>query len=261
MDNNVKKKKAAKAKAEEEALNRIIAWIAGGSVLWFLVTLLRKYWNHYTAAQIELRVALGTAVKILAVAGLLCAVAGVFWWNSAKKSGKSTRLPAVLSIFMAGVSFASFAAWFFSGIGTDLAWLVVPAVMLLAVIRELYPAEFFLIGCQGALGLLGTWFCDRGLGGQYSLYCYVYAGMAAVAVVALALLGHKAQGQDGELSLGGKTCRVFAKGSNYTPIYLGALVALGVLVAGAAGILAPALYAVSVAWLLVMAVYYTVKII
>ena len=73
MDNNVKKKKAARAKAEEEALNRILSWIAGGSVLEFLLMLLNKYWNHYTAAQIELRVALGTAVKFLAVAGLLCA--------------------------------------------------------------------------------------------------------------------------------------------------------------------------------------------
>ena len=63
MDNNVKKKKAARAKAEEEALNRILSWIAGGSVLEFLLMLLNKYWNHYTAAQIELRVALGTAVK------------------------------------------------------------------------------------------------------------------------------------------------------------------------------------------------------
>ena len=29
MDNNVKKKKAARAKAEEEALNRILSWISG----------------------------------------------------------------------------------------------------------------------------------------------------------------------------------------------------------------------------------------
>ena len=43
MDNNVKKKRAARAKAEEEALNRILSWIAGGSLLEFLLMLLNKY--------------------------------------------------------------------------------------------------------------------------------------------------------------------------------------------------------------------------
>lgn len=261
MDNNVKKKKAARAKAEEEALNRILSWIAGGSVLEFLLMLLNKYWNHYTAAQIELRVALGTAVKFLAVAGLLCAAAGAFWWNNARRNGNKTGLPAMLGLFMAGVSASCFGAWFFSGIGTTLACIAVPAVMLLAVVHELYPAEFFLVGCDGALGLLGVWVCDRGLSGQYTMLCYAYVAVAVVLMAAAALLSYKAQRQDGELILGGKSLRVFAKGANCTPVYLGTLVALAVLAAAVLGIRAAALYAVSVAWLLVMAVYYTVKII
>ncbi len=133
--------------------------------------------------------------------------------------------------------------------------------MLLAVVHELYPAEFFLVGCDGALGLLGVWVCDRGLGGQYTMLCYAYVAVAVVLMAAAALLSYKAQRQDGELILGGKSLRVFAKGANCTPVYLGTLVALAVLAAAVLGIRAAALYAVSVAWLLVMAVYYTVKII
>ena len=231
MDNNVKKKKAARAKAEEEALNRILSWIAGGSVLEFLLMLLNKYWNHYTAAQIELRVALGTAVKFLAVAGLLCAAAGAFWWNNARRNGNKTGLPAMLGLF--------------TGIGTTLACIAVPAVMLLAVVHELYPAEFFLVGCDGALGLLGVWVCDRGLGGQYTMLCYAYVAVAVVLMAAAALLSYKAQRQDGELILGGKSLRVFAKGANCTPVYLGTLVALAVLAAAVLGIRAAALYAVA----------------
>ena len=74
MDKNAKQKKAAKARAEEEALNRILCWITGGVVLEFLLLLLSRYWTHYTVDQIDLRLALGTAVKILAVAGLCCTV-------------------------------------------------------------------------------------------------------------------------------------------------------------------------------------------
>ena len=88
MDKNAKQKKAAKAKAEEEALNRILCWVAGGAVLEFLLLLLSRYWSHYTVEQIDFRVALGTAVKILAVAALCCAAGAGYWWNSARKKGQ-----------------------------------------------------------------------------------------------------------------------------------------------------------------------------
>ena len=90
MDKNEKELKAAKAKQDEAALNRVLFWIVGGALLEFLLLLLNRYYSSYTVAQIQLRVALGTAVKIMAVAALVCAVATAVWWRMARTNGKGS---------------------------------------------------------------------------------------------------------------------------------------------------------------------------
>lgn len=260
MDKNAKEIKAAKAREEEATINRILCCVVGGSVLEFLLMLLNRYWSHYTAAQIDLRVALGTAVKILAVAALACAVGALFWWNNARKNGKGTNLPGVLCLFMAGVSVSCFAAWIFSGLGLTLMCYVVAAVVILAIIYYLYQKEFFLIACQSALTLLGVWICEKGTGGAYAPLSYGYVVAAALLLLLAAGLCRKAQEGEGKLEWKGKKHRVFSKDANYGILYAGAVVALLVMVVAAIGVAPMILYAVAVAWLLIMAVYYTVKL-
>ena len=260
MDKNAKQKKAAKARAEEEALNRILCWITGGVVLEFLLLLLSRYWTHYTVDQIDLRLALGTAVKILAVACLFCTVGAGYWWNNARKSEKGTNLPGTLCLFMAGVSVSCFAAWIVSDVGLKLMSFAVPAIVILALIYYLYLHDFFFIACQSVLALLGVWLCSRGLGGGYSMVCYAYVAAAAVLLLAFAFLCRKAQGERGVVELGGRTWELLSKDANYGLLYAGAVIALVTLVVAAIGISSMVLYAVSVAWVLIMAVYYTVKL-
>ena len=137
MDKNAKQLKAAKERQEEAALNRVLCWIAGGAVLEFLLLLLNRYYSHYTVAQIELRVALGSAVKILAVAALACAAAGAFWWNNTRKNQKRGTLPGILTLFLAGVSISCFATWLFDTAGLRLMYLGVPCVIVLVMIYYL----------------------------------------------------------------------------------------------------------------------------
>lgn len=260
MDKMTKQTKAAKAKAEEEALNRVLCWVAGGAVLEFLLMLLNRYWSHYTAAQIDLRVALGTAVKILAVAALVCAAGALYWWQDVRKSGKSANMPGTLCLFMAGVSASCFGAWFFSEKGLELMCYLVPAVVVLALIYYLYQREFFLIAGQSALTLLGIWVCGRGLGSAQAWICYGYGAVVVLLAAGSALLCRKAQADNGAATLGGKKRQLFHKEANYALMYLGALVTVAVTLAAMLGLTQMALYGVAVAWLLVMAVYYTVKL-
>lgn len=260
MDKNVKKNKAEKAKEEEAALNCILCWVVGGAVLEFLLLLLNRYWVHYTVAQIELRVALGTAVKILAVAALACAAAAGFWWNSARQSGKKTGLPGALCLFLLGVSVSCFAAWFLSGAGVRLMYIAVPVVIVLVLIYYLYQHEFFLVACQSALALLGVWVCSRGLGGRYAALTYVYVVVAALLIGGGAWLCRKAQENGGRMELRGGKLRLFARDANYSILYAGAAILVLVLILSAVGISSVILYSVTVAWLLIMAVYYTVKL-
>lgn len=260
MDKNAKQKKAQKAKAEEEALNRILCWVTGGAVLEFLLLLLNRYWSHYTVEQIDLRIALRTAVRILAVAGLACAAGAGYWWNSARKSSKGTNLPGTLCLFMLGVSVSCFAAWFAPSVGLQMMSFAVPTVVILALIYYLYQHEFFLIGCQSSLALLGIWLCGRGADGSYKLICYAYVAVAAVLLLLSAFLCRKAQGDQGTVELAGKSRSFFSKDANYALLYAGAIISLVTLIVAAIGISSMVLYAVSVTWLLIMAVYYTVKL-
>lgn len=194
MDNNAKKKKAEKAKEEEAALNRILCWIVGGTVLWALVLFLNRYLIYYKVSEHPVHVAVDIAAKILAVAGLVCAAGAGYWWNNAKKSGRNVNMPATLCLFMAGASLTCFAAWTLYDVGLKIMNLAVPVVVVLAVVEHLYQREFFLICCQSVLALVGIWLCDKGLGGSYSIVCYAYVALAALLLVLSAFLCRKAQG-------------------------------------------------------------------
>lgn len=260
MDKNAKQLKAAKASQEEAALNRVLCWIAGGAVLEFLLLLLNRYYSHYTVAQIELRVALGTAVKVLAVAALLCAAAGAFWWNSARKNQKGTGLPGFLTLFLAGASISCFSTWLFDAAGLRLMYLAVPCAVVLVMIYYLYQHEFFLVACGSALSLLGTWVSSRGLGGGYAALAYGVVILSALAVLAGAALCRRAQANGGAVEYRNKKIQVVAKDANYALLYLSFAISMVVLAGAALGASSVILRAVAVAWLLIMAVYYTMKL-
>lgn len=77
MNKNTKQVKAAKAKAEEEALNRILYWVAGGSVMEFLLLLLNRYWSHYGPKTLQLRLVLEDVILWVGLAALAAAVGGL----------------------------------------------------------------------------------------------------------------------------------------------------------------------------------------
>ena len=116
------------------------------------------------------------------------------------------------------------------------------------------------MACSTAVSLLGSWLASRGVGGRYAFVVYIYAVLAAVAVLAAAGLIRKAQGAGGMVEYKGEKRRVFPKDANYSLLYLTAVITVAVLAAGALGVGAMILYGASAAWVLVMAVYYTVKL-
>lgn len=255
MDKNMKQTRAARAKAEEATLNRVLCWITGGSVLEFLLLLLNRYWSNYNPSMLPLKVVY-ISLKVLAVGALLCAAAALFWWYNARKAKKGAMLPAVLGLFMLGVSVSGFVFWFFLLPGLQLMYVAVPVVVLMALIYYLYQKEFFLIACQSVLALLCVWGSSRGHGPL--LYgCVILCALLTLASVGLS---RKAQEENGVIEIKKEKRRLFPKDANYALIYLGAIIALLVMILSAIGLAPMALYAVVAAWLLIMAVYYTVKL-
>ena len=260
MDKNVKQTKAAKAQAEEAALNRILCWVTGGAVLEFLMLLLNRYWINHRVSEIALWATLHTVVKVVAIAALVLAVGAFAWWRWAHNAGKGVNLPATLCLTLVGISAGSFATWLFSNTGVRVMYVLVPVVVVLALIYYLYQREFFLLSCQSALSLLGVWLCAMGLNSAKAFICYLYVVAAALAVLASAYLCYRLQAGKGVLEWEERKWKVFSKGANYTLLYVGAVLAMLTLIGAVLGLSQMILYGVSAAWLLVMAVYYTVKL-
>lgn len=260
MNKNTKQVKAAKAKAEEEALNRILYWVAGGAVMEFLLLLLNRYWSHYGPKTLQLRLVLEDVILWVGLAALAAAVGGAWLWVRAAREKKSVTLSAILCLMMLGISGGCLAAKFFGEPGILLMCFLVLAVAVLAILYYLYQREFFLLGCQGALVLIGLWICNRGLGGGKAVFCYLYVIGAVLVLLAMAVLCRKLQTGSGILEWGEKKRRVLPKEVNYTFLYVGFAVSLAVLICALLALPVRPLYAVEVAWLFVMAVYYTVKL-
>lgn len=258
MDKNVKKNKMAKAKAEEEALNSMLCWFVGGTVVEFLLVLLDRYWNHYTVSEIQFRVhILEPAVVALAFLALAGAGAAAYWW---KKGGMKARLPLTVSLVALGISAGCFAAWILGSAGLTVISTVVPGIIVLAIIFYLYQREFFLIACLSALGLLGIWLCSHGVSGRTGVVCWIYVLCALVLVGAAAWGCFLCQKENGSLTWKGKKLQLLSKEASYLLLYITAGVTAALLVCALVGLPAMALYAVAVALLLIMAVYYTVKL-
>jgi len=260
MDKNAKQIKAAKAKQEEATLDRILCWLAGGAVLETFLLLLDRYYCNTRIGEFWMLQGLKWGVRILAPAALVGAVVCAVIWIRGKKSGKGTDRPGAAALMLLGASVGCFVARWFKSSGLRLVYIGVPVIVALAVIYYLYQKEFFFQGADAALALMGTWVASNWLETKRSAVLLGVV-LAVVLILAGALVCRKAQTGLGKLRLGEKTVRVFTKDANYALLYLGAAVNAAVLIAAVLGLATAVLYGVAVAWVLAMAVYYTVKII
>lgn len=257
MDKNVKKNKLAKERADEEALNRIFAWIGGGAVVECFLLFLNRFWVNYYVSEINFRLnILDPLVKVLAFLALAGAVVAALRW----KKDTSKRLPLAVATVAVGISLGCFAAWLLGDAGITALYTAVPVITLLAVIFHLYQPEFFLISTLSAVGIFGVWLCSHGVSGRTAVVCWIYA-LAALTLIGLSVwFCFGCRKESGSFVWKGKQLLVFGKDTNYPLILVSAAVSAVVLVCALLGLPVMALYGISVAWLLVMAVYYTVKL-
>ena len=140
----------------------------------------------------------------------------------------------------------------------EILYIAVPAVTVLALIYYLYQREFFFSAALSALGLLGIKVAAQAESSP--LLGYGYLAVLAVLVLAGAVCFRLLQSHKGFWSVKGKAKEILPKNANYAMLYvtciLVAAVVIAALVLGALAVL----YGVLVAWLLILAVYYTVRL-
>ena len=255
---NKKEQQIQRAKQEDAILTKALWWIVGAVVLEALLLLLNQVYSHYTPAQIQLAVALRSVFTGLAIALPICFVLLLIWAVKAHKSEKHAGLSAALAIIVLALAACAVIIRVFDESGIRLLYVAVPAVAVLALIYYLYQREFFFAAVLSALGLLGVKVVPYHFG--FPAIAYGYAVVLGVALVGAVVVFRVMQAAGGKLRLKGNWVEVLPKSANYVLLYVTcavvAVVVIAALVLGALTLL----YGVLVAWLLILAVYYTVRL-
>ena len=256
---NKREQQAQRARQEDEILVKVLWWIVGAVVLEALLLLLNRYYVNYTVSQIDAMLALhDKVIPALAVAFPICFVVMLVLWLAARKRGKLVRLTAGLTLAFLALAVSAVVTYFFAASGIRFLYMAVPAVAVLVLIYYLYQREFFCAALLSALGLLAVRVVPRQVGHPVLSYGYTVA-LAVVVVAALVLLFRLRKSQ-GRLTIKGVPVRVLPKNANYALLYATCAVVAAVLLAALVLGSLTLLYGVLVAWLLILAVYYTVRL-
>lgn len=255
-----KKKAAAIKQQEDTALTRALVWFAAAMVIELLLLLVN---NIFTRGIPSWNFAndLANAMPVIAVGCLVCAAAAGFWCRKSSAAKKELAfLPLVLSVVFVVLA-GSAVLLRISLSALDLLKVAVPGLGVLALVYYLYQKEFFLSALCSGVTLLGLWVVKRGSTRvPFAAGLCIAAGIVVLAaVLVLAILLKK---KNGVLTIRGKRVALFGKQTNYLPVFLSC--ALGVLALCACLVLGEAaafylLFAL-LAWLLLLLVYYTVKL-
>lgn len=256
-------KRAARSHKEDAILNRVLIWFGAAVVVELVLLLLNRYYINITTAPGEIEFA-GALLKawpviigVAAAGTVVCLLWAIFW----AKGGKRIVLPAALTGVFLAVLVISVVTYRFYDTGVQFLCGAVPAAAVLALVYYLYQHEFFAVTVLSALGILGLWLFRRA-GGGHQILVYAYAAVLAVVLLAAVLLCRSLSAKGGVLTLSGKKLQIFPGNASYGMIYLTcAIVAAAVAAALVLGT-AAAYYLMFalVAWLFIMAVYYTVKL-
>ena len=253
-----KREKTERAKQEDAVLNKVLYWIVGAVVLEFLLLLVNRFYVSYTVAMLETALAIETALGVLSVVFPICFVLSLVWAALSRKKGREGRLPLFLTVLSAALAVCCIISRLFKGSGVHFLYIAVPVVAVLALVYYLYQREFFTVAVLCVLGILGVWMSQRT--GNHPMLVYGYMVVLAAILVVVVVLSRVLDSKGGVLTLGGRPWTVMPKSANYIMFYVTCAIVAVVVIASIFLGAHVALYGVMVAWLLVSAVYYTVKL-
>lgn len=258
-----KREKEKQRQQEDQALNKLLCWVCGAAVLIVILMLAKRYRVNFTVDELELAQGVFYASRVAAILGLVLAVAmgGLYWYRI--RAGKKDAWPAGLAVFFLGLAVGSFAVWHDSSSSTrtDFVIVLIIATAVLALVYYLYQRDFFVIAVALVVGFLGVWLISR-LG--RSKWTYLFTALAWVLFVAAVVGAQMLRKNKGTLKVKDREVRLLPVKANYVLILVSAglmgILLIAALALAGAGIPATVFYAVPVAWGLIMAVYYTVKL-
>lgn len=256
-------KKAEKRRQEDATLNRALLWFAAAVILEVLVLLIDRYYINFNTSteSIALATAILTGLKVVPVVCVLGAAGCAFWgWKRKKAGGSAGFAPVLLGGVLLAIAAGCVLILLFHAAAVQLLYILVPAGAVLALAFYLYQREFFFSICAAGLGMLGLWLVRKNGGGHDALV-YTYAVVAAIVLLAAACLVQMLRKSRGVMTRGERQYHILSQRTNFSLLTGTCLISLVALAAGVllGSTVAYYLMFAILAWLIVLLVYYTVK--
>lgn len=252
----------AREQMEDRAFNRMLLWLAATVVAELVMLLVNRFYVHARVEELGMVPTLRTVLGVAPVVGIILFVAFLFWGSRIRRNEAVVQegmLQFVLAAVFLAVGLGSLVMRTYGAAGAPMVLGVIPALGVLMLVFYLYQKEFFISAIAGALGILGMWLFRTTTGGV------TYYGYLVVALV-LILLGLgmmlSLKKKEGVLTLGGRSFHLLQPGAAYPAYYLTAVISAVILLAPLVLGAAVVYYAIWVmaAWLFILAVYFTSKL-
>lgn len=251
-----------KEQMEDRAFNRMLLWLAGTVLTEVVLLLVNRYYVHARVEELEHLATIHAILGFAPIVGVVLFAGFLYWGLQQKKKGDADRDGIIQIILAAAFLVMGFGAYGMRLYGASAAPLIlgiVPGLGVLMLVFYLYQKEFFGCAFVGGLGILGLWvFRTTGVGSHY----YLYLALALVIIAAGLALALKLKKANGDLTIRGKRVSLLQSGAAYPTYYITAAVTVVLLLAPLALGAAVAYYSIWVmaAWLFILAVYFTSKL-
>lgn len=254
--------RSQKEQMEDRAFNRMLLWLAGTVLTEVVLLLVNRYYIHARVEELDHLAAIHTILGIAPIAGVVLFVGFLYWGLQQRKKGDMNR-DGIIQIILASaflvMGLGAYGMRLFGVAAAPMILGIVPGLGVLMLVFYLYQKEFFACVFAGGLGILGLWVFRVTGGGTYY---YLYLVLVLVVLAAVLALALKLKKTDGEMVIRGKKVALLQPGAAYLTYYITAAITAVLLVAPLALGAAVAYYAIWVmaAWLFILAVYFTSKL-
>lgn len=254
-----KKQSEARRRQEDTALNHGLIWVGAAIVLEALLMLVNRYYINFRISDqgVALAELISGLMKYIRIGGPILGILCLVWAVLRFRKGEKAGLPTTLALACGALAICAHVAKTYQENGMRMLFFLVPAWAGLALVYYLYQKEFFLAASASGMSVLGLWFV-RATGGLGLESALMLVGIVIIAAIALWLkksggVLHKADGSE---------VSVLPKNASYLLIFASCVVGLAVVAAALALGATVSYYLIfaMVAWLFVLLVYYTVKL-
>jgi hypothetical protein len=254
-----KQKRSVKQHPPVDMIDRVVIWFGIALIFELYLLAVNRFYLHYRAKEIELAAGLDKLFSVMVYAALVLCVLCVVWAVAMRKN-ELKILPQALAVIFAVLSGSAYLFRIYGSISVRVMQIVVPVIAVLALVYHLYQKEYFAITILGGLCIFGLWLY-RHAAVSHPVLSYAYMAVLIILSAATLILALILQRGNGTLNWGGEQRFILQRHAAYPMVYV--TCALTVL-AGAAALLwgtTVAYYAIFliVAWIFVMAVYFTVR--